>query len=69
LELNSLYVQITGAVVFQPQAGKCQNDSFLQKIVSLIFCLDPPTLSVNIIDFYVKKVKKFEKLTAAGQLE
>jgi hypothetical protein len=32
--------QITGAVAFQPQAGKLYY-SLLQKIVSLIFCLDP----------------------------
>jgi hypothetical protein len=41
------YVQITGAVAFQPQAGKL---FFSSENCKFNFCLDPLTLSVNIID-------------------
>jgi hypothetical protein len=49
--------------VLLPFSHRQENYSFLQKNVSLILRLDPPTLSVNIIDFYVERVKNCEKLT------
>ncbi len=54
--------QIT--LVMLPYSHMQVNDCFLQKIVSLIFFSWPPTLSVNIIDFYVERVTKSEKLTS-----
>jgi hypothetical protein len=52
--------QITGAVALQPQAGK---SFFSSENCKFNFLSWPQTLSVNIIDFYVERVKKSVKLT------
>jgi hypothetical protein len=60
LTVRTLKTQITGAVAFQPQAGKW---FFSTENCKFNFLSWPPTHSVNIIDFYVDRVTKSEKLT------
>ena len=60
LTVHTLKTQITGAVAFQPPARKW---FFSSENCKFNFLSWPPTLSVNIIDFYVERVTKFEKLT------
>ncbi len=61
--LNQRQITVAAAAFLQPQAGKL-NYSFLPKIVSFIFCLDPPFLQSHQIYLYVMCIANYSFLVS-----